>query len=1077
MKSSLPIRTRSFKLDKDGDTLTPRKSVSSLLTKPLNSNVTKQKLNTSLSLNNTNINSPIKSISSPTSYSTPTQSINNTSSESPSLTSPSSDISINSIESPFKFDLEDGKNDSSILTSSSSFSKSSSDLNSSFLTQHSSYSAPINNSNQMIKVCVRIKPIQEFQGNKESKLAWDWTEDNQIKPSSVHIASNPSQFYNRRPLQGINNANDANSLPLHYSFDYVFGPQKRNEDIFSLCIKDIVHDSMRGIHGSIFSYGQTSSGKTFTMNGVEDQPGIIILAINQCFDSINLFPDREFLIRISYLEIYNEQLKDLLCNIENGVVTNQNNTSNNIKIQFDPRLGTVLSGCKEHIVTTSAQVFSLLKHGVNLRHIGSTDMNDKSSRSHTILRIVIESKERNNNSNNNIRVSTLNLVDLAGSENAKMTNSKGERLKEAGFINKSLLTLSTIIQKLSEEYTNNPSLKSSKLTHLPYRNSKLTRLLESALDGNARICIICTISPNMKCVEETINTLKFASRAKTIKLQAKINENIDDKTLLKVYREEIEQLKLRLKQFEDRKVISPPSSPKNSCKINNKDQDILGNIEYVETNSFESSSDESNHDSNFTTNVDENIMQKTAMLKMIEEMEKLILKADSKSLSKKNSFLLQSNGLTTSSTMVKSPPSPKITTPQRKKDSQKSKLDKLHLNFPDSSLQEEQKSSINSTETSLENSTQIEDKIIINSTSSSLSSTMRSENDNITTILDSNNYTSPRTRLVSISKNDETIENYSSDFLGCNNIQYENLINNLPIQSENNLVVEEDCVLEGVSKMLVLLKGFIAGTNKEKEDLGSMSDVNLSPISTPNTDNKKFNFIDSSNSSPNFLQKHNPNSPLSPTSPYSPSSSPSYDTITISRKEYEKLKRDYQLKEADNAFLHSELVKKNDILNILTEGLKEVEESQKQWLHTNQQLSVELERQIIVNNLFKREIFKLTNIIKENCPHCLEDSMVNNSTPNETIISSHTETSIENTSNEAVHTSTTTSSPFSPELLKQSSNNSYNDKKNDASSDLSLAHSPRSNPSSPYNILTQSNSMVTAKFLQEGTDCSNISPL
>jgi centromeric protein E len=173
---------------------------------------------------------------------------------------------------------------------------------------------------------------------------------------------------------------------------------------------------------------------------------VISQAIQFCFDSINVFPEREFLLRVSYLEVYNEQVKDLL-NISHGQSAA---AAPPIKILFDPKVGTVLAGVKEHVVFNPQQVYQLIRQGEQHRHVGVTDMNAKSSRAHTLFKIIIESKERitaaamNSNKPSPVRVSTLNLVDLAGSENAKMTNSMGERAREAKHINQSLLTLSTI---------------------------------------------------------------------------------------------------------------------------------------------------------------------------------------------------------------------------------------------------------------------------------------------------------------------------------------------------------------------------------------------------------------------------------------------------------------------------------------------------------------------------------------------------------------------------------------------------------------------------------------------------------
>jgi len=199
-------------------------------------------------------------------------------------------------------------------------------------------------------------------------------------------------------------------------------------------------------------------------------------------------------------------------------------------------------------------VLALLAFGEKSRHVGSTSMNEHSSRAHSIFKITIESKDAGK-ANGKSRMSSLNLIDLAGSESARLTNATGERAREGKHINQSLLTLSTIIQRLCED--SGKTGTGQRKQHLPYRDSKLTRLLESALDGNAQIAIICTVSPTQKCFEETANTLKFAARAKQIKMHAEVNEVMDDKTLLKAYREEIDELKEKLKLLESQVQCAP----------------------------------------------------------------------------------------------------------------------------------------------------------------------------------------------------------------------------------------------------------------------------------------------------------------------------------------------------------------------------------------------------------------------------------------------------------------------------------------------------------------------------------------
>lgn len=414
-----------------------------------------------------------------------------------------------------------------------------------------------------VQVCVRIRPILRNEKEVKDTYAWNW-EGKTLYP---HIAGQ-----------------------LPYSFDHLFFPESTNEDIFEEVVKKVVLQSMNGYNGSIFTYGQTSSGKTFTMNGSHTQPGIIPQAIYYCFKSIqDSFPDREFLFRVSYIEVYNEQVKDLL-----------NSEPCHIKIQHDPKNGTKLSGVKEQVVLSPQQVIALIRAGEAQRHVGSTDMNETSSRAHTLFKLIIESRQRGDSSDSPVRASFLNLIDLAGSENAKMTSSTGVRATEAKHINQSLLTLSLIIQRLSEEKAG-----AAKKAHFPFRDSKLTRLLQSSLSGNAKIAVICTVSPTLRCVDETHNTLRFATRAKRIKTNASVNEVMDDKTLLKAYKMEISTLRARLSAMEKNQAPSP------FLQIMEGARESGRNVEDMDFN------------------IDDNEIESEGLiLQMISEMERLILKAD-----------------------------------------------------------------------------------------------------------------------------------------------------------------------------------------------------------------------------------------------------------------------------------------------------------------------------------------------------------------------------------------------------------------------------------------------------------------
>ncbi|KAJ8460666.1 hypothetical protein OPV22_033592 [Ensete ventricosum] len=320
---------------------------------------------------------------------------------------------------------------------------------------------------------------------------------------------------------------------VSFAFDHVFDPSYTNAMVYDLLIKSIIQAAVDGFNGTAFAYGQTSSGKTFTMSGSEEEPGIIPLAVEDVFRTTKMTTDREFLIRVSYMEIYNEEINDLL-------------TLGNQKLPIHESLerGFFVAGIREEIVNSAEQVFDLLKHGEANRHFGETNMNARSSRSHTIFRMVIESSKRNPmnlgdvSNTDAIRVSVLNLVDLAGSERIAKTGAGGVRLKEGKHINKSLMILGNVINKLSES--------GRQMGHIPYRDSKLTRILQPALGGNSKTSIICTVAPEEVHIEETRGTLQFASRAKRITNCAQVNEILTDAALLKRQKLEIEELRRKL---------------------------------------------------------------------------------------------------------------------------------------------------------------------------------------------------------------------------------------------------------------------------------------------------------------------------------------------------------------------------------------------------------------------------------------------------------------------------------------------------------------------------------------------------
>lgn len=322
-------------------------------------------------------------------------------------------------------------------------------------------------------------------------------------------------------------ARNENNQSIAYAYDRVFGPTTTTRHVYDVAAQHVVSGAMDGINGTIFAYGVTSSGKTHTMHGDQRSPGIIPLAVKDAFSIIQETPSREFLLRVSYLEIYNEVVNDLL-----------NPAGQNLRIREDAQ-GTFVEGVKEEVVLSPAHALSLIAAGEEHRHVGSTFFNLLSSRSHTIFTLTIEGSPCGENSEGEaVTLSQLNLIDLAGSESSR-AETTGMRRKEGSYINKSLLTLGTVISKLTD----------GKSSHIPYRDSKLTRLLQSSLSGHGRVSLICTITPSSSNAEETHNTLKFAHRAKHIEILAAQNKIIDEKSLIKKYQNEIRCLKEELEQL------------------------------------------------------------------------------------------------------------------------------------------------------------------------------------------------------------------------------------------------------------------------------------------------------------------------------------------------------------------------------------------------------------------------------------------------------------------------------------------------------------------------------------------------
>ncbi|XP_024544970.1 kinesin-like protein KIN-7C, mitochondrial [Selaginella moellendorffii] len=409
-----------------------------------------------------------------------------------------------------------------------------------------------------VTVTVRFRPLNSREIQKGDEVAWYADGD-----TSVCSEYNASTVY---------------------AFDKVFGPATTTRGVYDIAAQQVVSGAMEGVNGTVFAYGVTSSGKTHTMHGDQKSPGIIPLAVKDVFNIIQESPGREFLLRVSYLEIYNEVINDLL-----------NPAGQNLRVREDSH-GTYVEGIKEEVVLSPAHALSLIATGEEHRHVGSNNLNLMSSRSHTIFTLTVESSARGEGSREEeVTLSQLNLIDLAGSESSK-AETVGLRRKEGSYINKSLLTLGTVISKLTD----------GKSSHIPYRDSKLTRLLQSSLSGHGRVSLICTVTPASSSNEETHNTLKFAHRAKHVELHSSANKILDEKSLIKKYQKEITSLKQELEQLRKGMVGKPFVEGTNDDVIQLRQQLEAGQVK-------------------LQSRLEEEEQAKAALLGRIQRLTKLIL--------------------------------------------------------------------------------------------------------------------------------------------------------------------------------------------------------------------------------------------------------------------------------------------------------------------------------------------------------------------------------------------------------------------------------------------------------------------
>lgn len=378
-----------------------------------------------------------------------------------------------------------------------------------------------------VKVAIRVRPFNDREIQEVAKTCISISEPS----NSISI--------------------DVKSEQKCFTYDYVGSESISQEEIFNEIGKPIATSCLVGYNGTIFAYGQTGAGKTFTILGNSESDsesqsrGLLPRCFEYLFNAIHEETTKEYLIKCSYLEIYQEQINDLL-----GPDTQS------LALREDMKRGVYVENLIEEPVFTVNETYNLLRIGTQNRHVGSTSMNKESSRSHSVFTLLIESKEEKDS-----MVSYVNrrfhLIDLAGSERQKATDCAGERLKEAGMINKSLSALGNVINSLVD-------ISEGKSRHIHYRDSKLTFLLKDSLGGNSKTCIVANISPAFSAANETLSTLKFAQRAKMIRNSAVVNEETSGAIAILKY--EIKRLKEEL-SYSKANALCP------KCEIGN-DKDL-----------------------------------------------------------------------------------------------------------------------------------------------------------------------------------------------------------------------------------------------------------------------------------------------------------------------------------------------------------------------------------------------------------------------------------------------------------------------------------------------------------------------
>ncbi|KAK3874985.1 hypothetical protein Pcinc_020120 [Petrolisthes cinctipes] len=384
-----------------------------------------------------------------------------------------------------------------------------------------------------LKVVVRVRPFNQREEDNNARCILDVVDEHMLV---FDPRRNENQFFFKGALQRNRDLHKRQPREQKFIFERVFSTQSTNEDIYDASTHDLLDTLLSGYNCSVFAYGATGAGKTFTMLGTEESPGITFLTLKELYKRIeDLKETKTIEVAVSYLEVYNEMVRDL-------IITGKALSVQEVEKQV------MVPGLSLHKPVDAQELMQLLIQGNHNRTQHPTDSNAESSRSHAVFQVFVKQHDRVvSDLKSNVSISKLSMIDLAGSERGAATGFKGVRFREGASINKSLLALGNCINALADG-----------LRHIPYRDSKLTRLLKDSLGGNCRSVMIAAVSPASTTFEDTFNTLRYANRAKTIKTTIKKNVlNVDQHisnyvNIVEGLRGEICLLQAKIKTYEEK---------------------------------------------------------------------------------------------------------------------------------------------------------------------------------------------------------------------------------------------------------------------------------------------------------------------------------------------------------------------------------------------------------------------------------------------------------------------------------------------------------------------------------------------